>query len=380
MKSPLPSNSIPRVCRSNLANLTLLAVLIGAQAGWAATVSDNFDDGNDTAGPIIWQRYDPIAEATGGAVKLGTWSFPGGNSYRLQTAPSPDPGTYGQARIGSLAPGNFTNFYVAVDIVNWDDTIHQLFGVLARAGNVGPGSTSGYLFSYDRGDPTSSTSGDMDIVRLDNEEPTDLDGKTYFGTDSVHLETGHSYRFVFMGMGDTFRGQVYDQTNTTVPIVDYGATDPLYDPSASDHVSGMTGVIVANNAASADGPADATFDNFLATDGQLLSANFPLLSLKMQSSSTVRVSWPGVGNGATHVLTTNLQSSPSLTSPAWRRSVPASRRLASKTFTRSHRQSARSSSNWFCLDSKAMKCQRLVKRGCKQVKFRAEPSMFKVYY
>src|SRR5213075_759416 len=80
-------------------------------------------------------------------------------------------------------------------------------------------------------------------------------------------------------MGDTLRGQVYDLTNTTVPIVDYGATDPLYDPAASDHVSGMTGVIIANNDASADGPANATFDNFVATDGQLLSANFPLLSV-----------------------------------------------------------------------------------------------------
>src|SRR5712692_6738169 len=120
-----------------------------------------------------------------------------------------------------------------------------------------------------------------------------------------------------MGVGDTFRGQVYDLTNTAVPIVDYGATDPLYDPAGSDHVSGMTGVIIANNAAAGDGPADATFDNFLATDGQLLSAGFPLLSVRMPSPGSVSVSWPGVGNGATHVLTTNLQSSTNLTSPIW---------------------------------------------------------------
>jgi len=317
MKSHLKTHVLLRGGQSTFGRLITFMSVSCALASCAATISDDFNDGNDNAGSIIWQRYDPIAEATGGSVVLGAWSFPGGNTYRLQTAPSPDPSTFGQARIGSIAPGNFTNFYVAVDVVNWDDTVHQLFGVLARVGNVGPGSTTGYLLNYDRGDPTSSTSGDMDIVRIDNEAPTDLDGKTYFGNDSVHLETGHGYRFVFMGIGDTFRGQVYDLTNTTLPIVDYGATDPQYDPAAADHVSGMTGILIANNAPSADGPADATFDNFLATDGPLLSANFPLLSITLHPPTNVVVTWPGVGNSATHLLTTNLLSSPSLSSPTW---------------------------------------------------------------
>ena len=93
--------------------------------------------------------------------------------------------------------------------------------------------------------------------------------------------------------------------------MDYSATDPLYDPTAAAHVSGATGVIIANNASAGDGPADATFDNFLATDGPLLAATFPLLSISTPASGIVNVSWPGVGNGASHVLTTNLQSSPS---------------------------------------------------------------------
>jgi hypothetical protein len=37
----------------------------------------------------------------------------------------------------------------------------------------------------------------------------------------------------------------------------------------------------------------------------------------MPTPGSVSVSWPGVGNGATHVLTTNLQSSPSLTAQTW---------------------------------------------------------------
>ena len=318
MKSLTPTNSIPRLRHSLLAKLTVVALLSGAQAGWAATISDNFNDGNDTAPTIAWQHLDPIAEAL--SMPDGSfahWSFPGGNTYRIQGDASPDPGALGPGRGGSIAPGNFTNFYAAVDVVNWDPTVHQFFGILARVGTPGPGSTSGYLFGWDSGDPTTQTAGDMDIVRLDGENPTDLDGHTYFGSDSMHLLTNHTYRFVFMGVGGTFRGQVYDLTNTTVPLVDYGTTDPLYDPNASDHVSGTTGLIVANNAGTLDGSADATFDNFLATDGALLSANFPLLSVSMPSPGSVTVSWPGVGNGATQVLTTNLQSSPSLTSPNW---------------------------------------------------------------
>ena len=67
------------------------------------------------------------------------------------------------------------------------------------------------------GTPLSTTAGDMDIVRLDGELPTDLDGQTYFGNDPIHLVTGHSYRFVFMGVADTFRGQVFDLTQYRRP-------------------------------------------------------------------------------------------------------------------------------------------------------------------
>jgi hypothetical protein len=193
-------------------------------------------------------------------------------------------------------------------------------------GNIGPGQTTGYLFDWDSGNPDNGTAGDMDIVRLDNEVPTDLDSNKSFGDDSVHLETGHSYRFVFMGVGGTFRGQVYDLTNAVVPLVDYGVTDPNYDASASDHVSGLTGLLVANNASSQDGPADATFDNFLATDGSLLSSSFPLLSVSHSPSGGVSISWP---LGGTFIL----QTSPTVTSTNWTPLTPGSTNRAWNTYT-----------------------------------------------
>jgi hypothetical protein len=311
-----PLKSIRAVVQTRLLQFTVASALALAPGAWATTFSDDFNDGNDTT--PAWQHYDPISLATGGAVSLGAWSLPGGNTYRIQTAASPDPGTFGQARVGSIASVNLSSFYIAVDVLNYDDTTHQVLGILARAGDLGPGTTTGYLFSWDTGG--SPTGGDMDIVRIEGEVPHDLDNTYRFGEDGIHLEPNHGYRFVFMGVDGTFRGQVYDLTNTAVPLVDYGVTDPNYDPNGTSFVSGPAGLLVANNAGPFyDGPADATFDNFLATDGPLLNAGFPLLTITRPSPDSVKITWPGVGNGASgnRVLTDSLYSSPSLTAPVW---------------------------------------------------------------
>lgn len=324
----------PVSLRNILFGVMVVGALSVAPAGWSATtISDNFNDGNDTAPPIAWQRFDPIGDYMS-AGPYAHWSFPtnpasaGNYAYRILADPTPDI-NLGPGRGLSLAPGNFTSFYASVDVINWDETVHQVFGILARVGTPGLGQTSGYLFNWDNGNPPTSTSGDMDIVRVDSESPTDLDSNTFFGNDSVHLITGHSYRFVFMGVSNVFRGQVYDLTNTVVPIVDYGVTDPAYDPSGADHVSGPMGLIVANNG---DGNgADATFDNFLATDGELLSGSFPLLRVAKSAPGSVQVTWPLGG-------TWTLHGSPGLASPpasaAWGPSLtPTSTNGAENVYT-----------------------------------------------
>src|ERR1041384_1192367 len=78
----------------------------------------------------------------------GTWTFPGGNTYRIQAAASPNPGALGPARAASLLPNVYSNFYVAVDVIDWYDTIRQAFGILARLGSVGLGTTTGYVLTY----------------------------------------------------------------------------------------------------------------------------------------------------------------------------------------------------------------------------------------
>ncbi len=274
--------------------LLFLNYLLFVPTSAGPTVFDNFNDGDDTNPPPAWLRYDPIGTLLGSP--NGTWSFPGGNTYRIQAAASPDPAHLGQGRAGGLQPGGYTDFYVSADVVGWDDSIHQVFGLLARVSNLGPGGTAGYLFSYDRGNPTNATGGDMDIVRLDSENPTSLPTSPS-GGDSVHFQSNKQYRLVFIGAGNNFTGQVYELPNTSTPVVDITASDPAY-------ASGEAGLTVANNASESgyDGPADATFDNFLATTAE------PRLSVNL-SAGAVTLSWP--------LIPFKLQSSPSLGPPDW---------------------------------------------------------------
>jgi hypothetical protein len=282
--------SIPNV----LLGLTVIGTLSLSSAGWCDIIADNFNDGNDTAPTIAWGHYDPIGDymkLLGYDIPYVHWSFPGDNTYRIKADPSPDPDSLGAVRGGSFAPTTLASFYVAADVVGWDNTIHQLIALLARGGTVGLGSTSGYLLDWDSGSNPNS-GGDMDIARVDNEVGNDLDGSAIYGDDTIHLTNGSSYRFVFMGVSNVFRGQVYSLANLAFPLVDYTVTDPNYDPNGTTHVSGSPGLVVVDRSSSGTGPADVTYDNFLATDGDLLAQNWPLLKVSMPTAGTVCLSWP----------------------------------------------------------------------------------------
>ena len=291
--------------RSIVFGLTLVGAIIIAPAGWCSTtISDDFNDGNDTYPTIDWQHYDPIGQFLTdiyGPTTNALWEFPGGNTYKIIALPPPAGWeALGQAPAGSYTTNSLTTFYVSVDVVDWSHTNRQVFGILARVGSPIIGTTSGYLFSWDSSDPNSSTAGDMDIVRIVDEGPIDLDDHTVFGDDGIHLVTGHSYRFVFMGVSNVLRGQVYDLTNTVVPLVDYCVTDPDYNPVGSSHVSGFVGLIAVDNTGGTVDGASATFDNFVASDGELLTANSQLMKVTQSPAGTVNIYWPVGGTFTLH--------------------------------------------------------------------------------
>src|SRR6266478_2668357 len=106
----------------------------------AAAFRDDFNDGDDSG----WTRYEPLAAA--GAP--GIFSFPNG-TYRIQASPSPDPASLGPGRAGTFrADQVYSDFIIAFDLVGWDNSLNQSFGTMARASASGPGSLSGYLFTY----------------------------------------------------------------------------------------------------------------------------------------------------------------------------------------------------------------------------------------
>jgi hypothetical protein len=203
---------------------------------------DDFNDGNDTG----WQRYNPIG--------AGSFTFPNG-AYRIQSGATPNP-DFGPGRSGAIRPDAIytTNFYVSVDITNWNDTINQSFGLLGRITDLGAGSTKGYAFTYDRG--TTATSGDVDISRIDNEAPS---GVSVSGADAIHLVPGRTYRFVFLGIDSVLEGRVYEHPNLTNPVVRVTGSDSVYG-------SGACGLVVYANVTAA--APDATFDNYFATNSE----------------------------------------------------------------------------------------------------------------
>ena len=116
---------------------TVTALLLPVPA--ARAQSDDFNDGNDTG----WTHYSPLSVVGAG----GTFSFPNGG-YRIQAPASPNRAQVGPGRAGSFLTNNtYSQFYVSVDLVDWDNTRDQAFGILSRASNVGLGATNGYAFT-----------------------------------------------------------------------------------------------------------------------------------------------------------------------------------------------------------------------------------------
>lgn len=226
----MPVRWMPLVC---------LLGLFAHSAANAQFLSDDFDDGDDAG----WTRYEPLAPLGAG----GTFSFPTGG-YRLQAAPSPDPATVGPGRTGAFRSQTYTDFFVAADIVAWDDSLGQGFGVGARISNLGLGSTDGYIFVY------TPASDFFTIQRLDNEGLSLADGCTCL---SLELNPANDYRFEFSGTGSQLAGRVFDLTNLSTPLVTIAADDATYS-------EGVSGLFAGASTAAPTGPADATFDNFVA--------------------------------------------------------------------------------------------------------------------
>ena len=270
--------------------LVVMDYLLFVPTSDGPTLFDNFQDGNDTVNPT-WDHYDPI-----GGLTAPPASFTVSNGvYRIQ-APAPLDCSAGPSRAGSFLHGvGYSDFYVSADLIDFDDTVRQAFGIAARIVTPGLGSTGGYLFSWEPGSGTlpGTDNGDLDISRLVNEAPI---GQIETAPSGLHLTRGKSYRFVFMGSGTNFEGQVYEFPDLSNPLIRLPANDPddLYP-------YGQVGLIAASQS-DCSVAGDATFDNFLVTRAE------PRLSFGI-AGGNLTLTWP--------LIPFRLQSSPSLSSPVW---------------------------------------------------------------
>lgn len=158
--------------------------------------SDDFDDGNDTG----WTRYDPLG--TVGLGPQGTYTFPNGG-YRIQASRNPlIPTDAGPARAGGYRPNNYTDFYISADIVNWDESLDQAIGLLARMTQLGLGTTDGYALTYQVPDH------DIDITRFTDEGggPNGELTSIPLSSEDITMMPGRSYRYVWIGKGSDFTG------------------------------------------------------------------------------------------------------------------------------------------------------------------------------
>src|SRR5688572_7192038 len=196
--------------RSLVSRRTLLlpALLLGFVCQHIAVgQSDDFNDGDDNG----WVRYNPLGTAT--------FSFPGDSfadkDYRIQSAASPN-ASFGPGRASASRTNIYDDFFAAVDLTAWDNTLNQAFGLIFRANTIGPGTTTGYVLNYD---PQQSAGGrgQIQINAVANETPVN----PTLVTANLTLQPGRVYRMVLTAVGSDFTAQVYDLNDLTYPLVSF---------------------------------------------------------------------------------------------------------------------------------------------------------------
>jgi hypothetical protein len=154
--------------------------------------------------------------------------------------------------MGSSVTGQtFSAVAQAVDVVNFDPSLGQAFGLGTRVQNIGPGTTSGYALAYTTPSGEGTPEGEFTFSRVTNEVATDI------GTVvDLTLQAGRSYRILLQAVGPNLTGQLFDLTNLTTPLATVTATDSTY-------ATGGAGVIVAAPLPGSTSGIDVTFDNLL---------------------------------------------------------------------------------------------------------------------
>ena len=214
--------------------LSLQAAILSS----AVAQGDNFDDGNSDG----WTELLPLSTVGG----TGSFSFPGGNTYRIQSGPSPNEEALGQSRAGAIREDvSYTDFYQFVDVVDYDQALDQNIGMLARVKEPGLGTTDGYGVTYN---PTDQA---MFLTVI-----TDEGGDNIADSD-VFIDPGTPVRLVFQGVGSQLKFEVFLLSDLQNAVASIEIDDSTY-------TSGFSGIFVVTDGGDPAKPTDCTFDNYFA--------------------------------------------------------------------------------------------------------------------
>lgn len=221
------------VCR--WAGFIALAWLLAVLPNNASAQSDDFNDGNDDG----WVRYDREGTAT--------FSFPDGG-YRIQASSSSPNGETDKAQVFVYRTNEYSDFYVSVDLKDWDNDVRSAVGLIFRTQTIGPDTTTGYSLYWT---PAIGGGGNrlFSIFIFYGDVPLGAVSATF-----VTLDPNRSYRIVARGVGDFLEGWIYDLEDLTKPLAYTSGHDSFFP-------TGQCGLLAhsRNNTT-----VDVTYDNFVA--------------------------------------------------------------------------------------------------------------------
>lgn len=233
-------------------------VMFVASSLWAEAVitensfTDDFSDENideyvalDRIGTLLGQPFGAVSLADS-ALKLSVPSSP-----VAEFGPS--------AMLIEQQHINFTDFSISIDILDFDRSLAQIFGVTARTKETGVGTTDGYFASAFL-DPTDDNrmTGGINISRFDDEFPNVL-AATIGTPQAFAMDPGRDYQLRFSGEGSNLRSQIFDRDDLTMPLATLEISDDTY-------TSGFSGIFTlgANflKPTAETTRGDTTFDNY----------------------------------------------------------------------------------------------------------------------
>jgi len=271
-------NMNTRQLNSRATLLTLLACGLTASPVLLAE-TDDFDNYSTTAnftaaGWVLSQMPNAVVTTTFSAAGAG-------KAIRVQSKP-----VLGEAPAVSIwyRSTEYTNFYMAVDLVGWANT-NQAIALLAR-GDVGddPGTSSGYLVNYDMAEygdtPTSPRQGELQISILNPSFSTEQ-----LALGEITLDPGKSYRMVFAGVDFHFTARIYDLLDLTTPLIQLEADD-----STRTYTNGVCGLMAYNRTDT--GASDVTLDNYEIATYDTNPATTPALAHPVAGTPTIETRVP----------------------------------------------------------------------------------------